>query len=94
MRAVYRGVVALVSVFEGRKIVGEVLRFIPLVKGGTVLAAGDKRLRVTRARKGDASPGMMERDLAAFAGRTVAADALEHDDEWLYGCVDMSHKQP
>jgi hypothetical protein len=59
-----------------------------------MLAEGDKRLRVTRARKGELDPEVLERDLRQYAGRVVAADATEYDDQWLYGCVDMSQHQP
>ena len=89
----YRGVVAVVSVLNGRKVVGEGLRFIPLMQGDTLLAEGNRRLRVTRARKGEVSPDVLERNLESFAGRVVAADATEFDDEWLYGCVDMARYQ-
>lgn len=91
---VYRGVVAIVSILSGRKVVGEELRFVPLSRGDSMLAEGDKRLRVTRARKGQGDPELLERDLRTYAGRLVAADATEFDDEWLYGCVDMSQNQP
>jgi len=91
---VYRGVVAIVSILNGRKVVGEELRFVPLSKGDSLLAEGDKRLRVTRARKGEVDPEILERDLRKFAGRLVAADATEYDENWLYGCVDMSQHQP
>jgi hypothetical protein len=91
---VYRGVVAIVSILNGRKVVGEELRFVPLSKGDSLLAEGDKRLRVTRARKGEVDPEILERDLRKFAGRLVAADATEFDENWLYGCVDMSQHQP
>jgi hypothetical protein len=91
---VYRGVVAIVSILNGRKVVGEELRFVPLSKGASLLAEGDKRLRVTRARKGEVDPEILERDLRKFAGRLVAAEATEYDENWLYGCVDMSQHQP
>jgi hypothetical protein len=91
---VFRGVVAVVSILAGRKVTGEELRFIPLSRGESMLAEGDKRLRVTRARKGELDPEVLERDLRQYAGRVVAADATEYDDQWLYGCVDMSQHQP
>jgi hypothetical protein len=91
---VFRGVVAVVSILAGRKVMGEELRFIPLSRGESMLAEGDKRLRVTRARKGELDPEVLERDLRQYAGRVVAADATEYDDQWLYGCVDMSQHQP
>jgi hypothetical protein len=87
---VYRGVVAIVSVVEGRRVTGEQLRFIPLAAGDDWLAAGNRRLRVTRANKGDGNPVLLERNLYGFAGRLVAADATGFDEEWLYGCVDMA----
>ena len=90
---VFRGVVAVVCILAGRKVVGEELRFIPLSRGESLLAEGDKRLRVTRARKGEVDPEVLERDLRQYAGRVVAADATEYDDQWLYGCVDMSQHQ-
>jgi hypothetical protein len=86
--------VAVVSILSGRKVTGEELRFVPLSRGESLLAEGDKRLRVTRARRGEGDPEVLERDLRRFAGRLVAADATEFDDEWLYGCVDMSQHQP
>jgi hypothetical protein len=91
---VFRGVVAVVSILSGRKVLGEELRFIPLSRGESLLAEGDKRLRVTRARRGELDPEVLERDLRQYAGRVVAADATEYDDQWLYGCVDMSQHQP
>ena len=90
---VYRGVVAIVAILNGRKLVGEQLRFIPLSRDGNLLAAGDKRLRVTGARRGDGDPVRQERSLEVFAGRVIAADASEFDEEWLYGCVDISRHQ-
>jgi hypothetical protein len=91
---VFRGVVAVVSILAGRKVTGEELRLIPLSRGESLLAEGDKRLRVTRARKGELDPEVLERDLRQYAGRVVAADATEYDEQWLYGCVDMSQHQP
>lgn len=90
---VYRGVVAIVSILDGRKVIGEELRFIPLSKGEALIAEGSKRLRVTRARKGEIDPELLEKDLRLYAGRLVAADATEFDDDWLYGCVDISQRQ-
>lgn len=90
---IYRGVVAVVSIIQGRKVVGEELRFIPLSRGEALLAEGDKRLRVTRARKGEIDPELLERDLRGFAGRVVAAEATDYDEDWLYGCVDISQRQ-
>lgn len=90
---VYRGVVAIVAIFNGRKLVGEQLRFIPLSQGGDLLAAGDKRLRLTGARRGDTDPARQEKSLDKYAGRVIAAEAADYDDEWLYGCVDISRQQ-
>jgi hypothetical protein len=90
---IFKGVVARVSRLEGRKIVGEDLRFIPLMRGAELLMAGDMRLRITGARKGEANPELQERDLRVFAGRTIAAEATEFDECWLYGCVDISQNQ-
>jgi len=87
---VYRGVVAIVAVVEGRRVTGEQLRFIPLAAGDDWLAAGNRRLRVTRAQRGQGNPVLHERNLYGFAGRLVAAEASEFDDNWLYGCVDMA----
>ena len=87
---VYKGVVAIVSVVEGLRVTGEELRFIPLAAGPQVLTAGDRRLRVTRAQRGEGNPILHERNLYSFAGRLVAAEASEFDDNWLYGCVDMA----
>jgi hypothetical protein len=90
---VYRGVVAIVSILDGRRLVGEELRFIPLSKDGSLIAEGNRRLRVTRARKGEIDPELLEKDLRVYAGRLVAADATEFDENWLYGCVDISQRQ-
>lgn len=90
---VYRGVVAIVAIFNGRKLVGEQLRFIPLSQGDQLLAAGDRRLRLTGARRSDPDPAKQEKELDAFAGRLVAAEASDFDNEWLYGCVDISRHQ-
>ena len=58
-----------------------------------MLAAGDRRLRLTGARRSDPDPSKQEKELTAFAGRLVAAEASDFDNEWLYGCVDISRHQ-
>jgi len=91
---VYRGVIARIAVLEGAAIVGEELRFIPLQREESMMAPGKLRLRVTRSKAGIAEPEMRERQLDEFDRQVVAAMATGHDDRWLYGCSDISGRQP
>lgn len=91
---VYRGVIARIAVLEGAAIVGEELRFIPLQREESMMAPGKLRLRVTRGKAGVAEPELRERQLDEFDGQVVAAMASGHDDRWLYGCSDISGRQP
>jgi hypothetical protein len=72
----------------------ERLRFIPLEKDGTALTEGHRRLRLTRYKRGEPKPGRGEWEMLPYAGRTIAVQGADYDDEWVYGCVDAAMNQP
>jgi hypothetical protein len=91
---VYTGVVARVTLFDGPKIVGDDLRFVPLQIGEEMVVGGSYRLRVTRSKNGTVDPTIREHALDEFEGHMVCAVAVSHDHEWIYGCSDIQGRQP
>jgi len=92
--AVYTGVVARVTLFDGARIVGEDLRFIPFRSDSAALNGGSCRLRISGSRAGTVDPSIREQSLTEFEGHLVLVVAASHDSVWLYGCKDIQGRQP